>query len=508
MNDKNSIARREQRGRRRFLLSLCVIALTTIPSGFAQNQPVTDSAVQERIRALTDAMERVESQMQESQRELAEIRKQLAALRDSSGAGTAPPAAASDSAKSLADAVANVRETQAVQEAQIATLEQTKVESASKYPLKVSGMILMTAMVNTHGTDSVQTPVVAYSGGGSTGATARQTILGLDGSGPRIFGARSHGDLRIDFSAGAAASGYGNAYSPGVVRLRTAHAELNWDHAQAFFALDRPILSPDSPTSLIAVAEPALAWSGNLWAWNPQFGVSLDALRAGQGTIRIQGALIDTVDAPWSNLAQSGIYSPSSSAESSRWPGVEARLSYGGAQEDGGAHIGVSGLFAPHRVNVLGIAYHSWAGAADFRLPATRFTQLSGSAYYGSALGGLGGGAYKDYVWKYYDDETYSRALDDSGGWLQWKQKAGDRLEFNEAFGIDNVPGHQLLPYATSTPMSYSNLARNRTVTANVIYSPSAYLLFSLEYRHIMSSYVTAPTQSSDAIGLGAGYRF
>jgi hypothetical protein len=56
--------------------------------------------------------------------------------------------------------------------------------------------------------------------------------------------------------------------------------------------------------------------------------------------------------------------------------------------------------------------------------------------------------------------------------------------------------------------VSEYNLARNRTVTGNIIYSPSAYLLFSLEYRRMLSSYVTAPTAVSDIIGLGAGYRF
>jgi hypothetical protein len=102
----------------------------------------------------------------------------------------------------------------------------------------------------------------------------------------------------------------------------------------------------------------------------------------------------------------------------------------------------------------------------------------------------------------------YFRVLDDSGGWVQWKQRTGERLEFNEAFGIDNVPAHQLRPYAAMTPVNFYNLARNRTFTGNVIYSPSAYLLFSLEYRRIASSYVTSPTLFSDVIGIGAGYKF
>jgi hypothetical protein len=54
----------------------------------------------------------------------------------------------------------------------------------------------------------------------------------------------------------------------------------------------------------------------------------------------------------------------------------------------------------------------------------------------------------------------------------------------------------------------YQNLARNRTFTGNVIYSPSAYLLFSLEYRHLESAPITGLTNASDVIGIAAGYKF
>ncbi len=55
---------------------------------------------------------------------------------------------------------------------------------------------------------------------------------------------------------------------------------------------------------------------------------------------------------------------------------------------------------------------------------------------------------------------------------------------------------------------TYSGLARNRAIFGNVIYSPSAYLLLSLEYRKLWTNFATGPTNTSDVIGLGAGYRF
>ena len=493
-------------------LILCASAFL-VPSGRSQTQsaPAEKVTVQERIVTLTNALNTVQAQIEQSQHELADLRQQLAGLRASTGDSVTPDAGLSTSsgAAELAAAVADMRETQSMQETQIATLDQSKVESASKYPVKLSGMILFNGFVNTRRVDAAATPSVALSGSGSTGFSVRQTILGLDITGPQLFGAETHGDLRLDMSASASGSGYSGSYALGLLRLRTAHVDLNWERAHAFFALDRPLLSPESPSSLTAIALPALAWSGNLWAWNPQLGVSYDAFTFRAGSLQAQTALIDAADPPplFSTTA-SGSYTPPSTSELSRWPGVESRIAYASSDEDAGTQFGISGYFSPHRNSSASFTFDSWAGAVDFRLPASRFMEFSGSTYWGNALGDLGGGAYKDYVARIVNGEHYYRALDDSGGWLQWKQKAGEWLEFNEAFGVDNVPASQLRPYAIAPAVSEYNLARNRTFTGNVIYSPSAYLLFSLEYRRIMSSYVTAPSTFSDVIGVAAGYKF
>ncbi len=466
--------------------------------------------MQDQVRRLTEAINRVQTQIDQAQRELGDLKTQLTALQPSveSSHAVAEEQPAYPGAAELSAAVAGIRESQSIHDTQIATLEQTKVESESKYPLKLSGLILMTGFVNTRMVDMAQSPTIALAGPGSTASTVRQTILGIDARGPRLFGADSHADLRLDFDAGATGGLYSGGNAPGVVRMRTAHADLTWDRTKAFFSFDRALMNPDNPTSLTAVATPALAWSGNLWTWNPEFGVSRDLIKAGAASVRVEGALIDVMDSPslYSN-AQSGTYSPPGTAELSRWPGVEGRIAAVSGDPDHGFHFGLSGFFAPHRIPQVR-TFNSWAGALDFSLPISRFTQLTGSAYRGQALGGLGGGAFKDYVVRTYQGDLYFRALDDSGGWIQWKQRPGERIEFNEAFGIDNVPAHQLRPFVMSYAPSYYNLARNRTFTANAIYSPSAYLLFSLEYRRIASSYVDYPTQFSDIISLAAGYKF
>ena len=77
---------------------------------------------------------------------------------------------------------------------------------------------------------------------------------------------------------------------------------------------------------------------------------------------------------------------------------MESRIALVGAQQDNSLQIGVGGLFAPHRT-LGGTNFDSWAAAMDYlRAVSSKHMVLSGNVYRGLALGGLGGGAYKDYV--------------------------------------------------------------------------------------------------------------
>jgi hypothetical protein len=500
---------------------------------FADAQTTSQESISQQIQTLTDGMARAQAQLEQSQRQLDEMRKQLSELQrqmTQSGANVTAPALPAPvvpsyerAAADLSAAIQDIRERQAMQESEIATHEQSKVESESKYPVKVTGLLLLNGFVNSGAVDMVATPTVALPGSGSTGASVRQTILGLDAHGPHLFGARSYADLRVDFDGSVPASvssatSYSGYYSSNatLLRLRTAHAGLKWKHTDAYFSLDHPIFSPDTPTSLTAVAEPALAWSGNLWTWNPQLGVTQDLGLAGSHDLRLQAALIDVGDAPVSPISSSSGASkatPPSSAEQSRWPGVEARVALLGHPVSNNyerSHFGMGGYFAPHHSS-LGFNFDSWAATLDAQLHLPARLQWTGSAYRGLALGGLGGGAYKDFVYRPDEDNPsafYFRALDDVGGWTQLKEKVSERFELNAAFGIDNVFASGLRPFAVTGGSMYQNLARNRTYTGNVIYSPSAYLLFSLEYRHLESSPIVGLPVQSNIIGLGAGYKF
>jgi hypothetical protein len=174
-----------------------------------------------------------------------------------------------------------------------------------------------------------------------------------------------------------------------------------------------------------------------------------------------------------------------------------------------GSHVGVGGYFAPH-LSPAGTRFDAWAATLDAKLVLPGRMQFTGSFYRGAALGGLGGGAYKDFGFVLEPESTryYFRPYDDVGGWAQVKEKFSERLEFNAAFGLDNAFARQVRPYFVTGGTTYQNLSRNRTYTGNVIYSPVSYLLFSLEFRHLESVPVIGASTESNIIGIAAGYKF
>jgi hypothetical protein len=479
------------------------IALAQPASGNAAPSP---QALQQQLDKLVDLLAQEESALKESQLRIDQLRNQVSALQaevagvQSSSPASDPPETTNEAIARLDSQVSALREQQDLQQSEIATHDQIKVESESRFPVKLTGLIVVNGFLNQSGVDVIQAPTVAVSGSGSGGFTLRQSVLGLDARGPHLFGADSSANLRVDFFGNLAQNSYSNG---GVARLRTARAELAWNATRAFFALDRPILNPNAPASLTAIAQPALAWSGNLWNWIPQVGAEYSGGSGPGSHVVVQAAVADIPNPPPFNA--NAVTTPGVSlSERSRRPGSEARIGYSYGDKLTGLQVGLGGYFSPHRGDDF--EFDAWAGTIDYRIPLTSHFELSGNVYRGAALGGLGAGAFKDYVWRPNDD-TY-HALDDTGGWAQLKARIGERFEFNGAYGLDNAFTHELRPYLTPAMGWYQNLARNATLTSNVIFSPTAYTLFSFEYRRIDSSPAAGTASMSDVYGVAAGYRF
>jgi hypothetical protein len=506
-----NFARRERLVVAAMLLFLCCQS-AHLRAQDGSGQTTAPETTEQKVERLAAAVAQAQSQMEAYQKELLELRQQLTALRQQMAAETAgsPPSAqtttangGSATASEAPATLEEIRERQAMEESQIATLDASKVETQSKYPLKVSGLLLFNGFVNTRAVDISASPSYALPGPGSTGLSLRQTVLGLDARGPHLFGATSHADLRVDFFANGTQNNYA---ASGLLRLRTAHAVLNWPHSEAFVELDRSILEPNSPSSLVAIAQPELSWAGNLWNWSPQIGMSHQFVFTDSSRIKMQAALIDTSDPQ--PLGSTTTSSPVTQTERSRWPGTEARVAFQHGEDGVGPELGVGGYFSPHR-DVYSDPFDAWAATMDLRLPLARHFEVTANAHRGQALAGLGGGGYINYFFQYVGPAVSARALDDVGGWTQLKARAGQRVEMNAGYGTDNPFAKEILTVLSSfDATSYPGLARNRSFFSNVIFSPSRYLLFSLEYRRLWTNYSNGPTNLGDVIGIGAGYKF
>ncbi len=465
---------------------------------------------EQELQRLSVAVDQAQAQVDASQKQLLDLKQSLALLQAklAESKNTRTDIVSTEASTEMSAAPASRGnteqrdESQEMQQSELATLNQIKVESSSKYPVTIHGLILLNGFTNSSNVDIPLAPSVAFSGSGSTGASLRQTSFGIDARGPMLAGATSRADFDVDFLGNA--SGPVLAASTGLVRLRTAHAALEWRHTKAFFEFDRPLLNPYTPTSLVSNAQPALAWSGNLWQWVPQAGLTESVLLGGTRTLEVSAAFLDDPDVP--NFTFTGA-SVASAAEQSRSPGGELHLELGLSDKPAGASLGVGGLISPHSL-ADGHSYNAWAGTLDWRLPLPVGLVFTGNAYRGLALGGLGGGSYKDLASQQHGATTISAPLDNVGGWAQLKKPLGERLELNAALGVDQAFAKQLAAYPLSNSSFYGKLARNRTAYGNVIWSPSAYLLFSFEYRRITSYSVTLPTANSNVFGVAAGYKF
>src|SRR5207302_8570335 len=106
----------------------------------------------------------------------------------------------------------------------------------------------------------------------SISATLRQTNLGIEATGQKLLGARTAAGAEIDLAGGNPTKSFG--VTAGLLRLRTAKFNLDWNNTSLAFGQDDLFFSPLSPTSYATVLEPAMSWSGNLWVWTPAIEVT------------------------------------------------------------------------------------------------------------------------------------------------------------------------------------------------------------------------------------------
>src|SRR5580700_2899178 len=513
------------------LMACCAIGVAQEASNRTEPptpEPLSDSVreLREQVRELQAAVDAMRSDWQRARAETAELRRELDEIRT----GTEPRNA------SLKNAVVqNVSRDNALQDEQpdqqeehkksehAASLEeeyqllsgkvddqyQTKVESASKYRLRLSGIVLMNLVSNQGWVDNIDIPTLAGAkppgdSGGSFGATLRQSEIGFETFGPTVAGAKTKADLQLDLAGGFPS--VPNGINSGLLRLRTGTMRMDWTNTSVVVGQDGIFFSPNSPTSFASLAVPALSYAGNLWSWVPQIRVEHRVVLGEESSLTFQGGILDPVSG---EAPQGGFYRQAGPGELSRQPAYAARIAWTHDVFGQPLRVGFGGFYSRQDYR-FSRTVDGWAGMTDIELPLSHQFSLSGKLYRGKGLGGLGGGIGRSALFSGDPAlaSTRVQGLNSVGGWAQLKYRPSNKLEFNAAFGMDNPYASDLKYFKYAQAYGDPTLARNQGSFVNMIYRPRSDLLFSAEYRQLTTYTITEGGNSAGHLKLMMGVLF
>jgi hypothetical protein len=503
---------------------------TTTPANSSADSSLAEPVreLREQIRELQSAVAEIRAESQRYRTETAELRKELEAVRSGvkpEERPTAEPAQGTEVAgypatgaqpseanreERKSERAASLEEQFELLSGKVDDQYQTKVESASKYRMRLSGIVLLNLFGNGGRVDNVDFPAFSYSrsahsSGGSIGASLRQSQIGFEVFGPQVFGARTKADLQIDLGGGF--TPIPNGVNAGLLRLRTGTMRLDWDKTSIVAGQDGLFFSPTSPTSFASLVIPPLSYAGNLWGWIPQVRVEHRWTVGEDSSLVMQGGVLDPVsgEAPVFNF-----YRQPQAGELSRDPALGTRVAWVHTIFGQPLRIGVGGYYSRQEYG-FGRRVDAWAGMSDWDLPLSQRWSLSGKVFRGKGLGGIGGGIGRSVILSDSDltsASTAVRGLNSVGGWTQLKYRPAPKLEFNGAFGLDNAYMADLRAFASPSAFGNPSLARNREGFVNVIYRPRSDVLFSAEYRRVRTFTTFDKSNVADHVNLAMGVLF
>jgi hypothetical protein len=523
-----------------FLLGTAILPAQTI-SQPSQSSPPPDP----NVRALADSVRELQGQVQSLVEQLAELRieelrdraearelrQELVLARDQKQPRTGPagirdpyvglspqpnaslPAvttAAPDppQEQSTEERLARLEENQQLADAKIAEQSQTKVESGSKYRVRLSGIVLLNVFDNQGVVDNedfpqIATPRVPVGSTQSFGGSLRQSQIGVEVFGPELAGARTSADVKFDFAGGF--TDVPNGAVMGIVRLRTGTFRMDWTNTSIVAGQDRLFFAPLAPTSLVSLAVPALSYSGNLWAWTPQVRVEHTVALSDDSHLLVQAGILDSLSG---ELPVSQDRYPSWGEQSGQ-PAYAGRIAWTHRAFGQDLTVGFGGYYARQNFG-LGRNVNGWASTFDVLVPLGKYFDLSGAFYRGAAVAGLGGGIGQSILTSgpFTDPATTIKGLDSMGGWVQLKFKPKTNFEVNGSFGQDNPFAGELRRFPGSPSYFGESLARNLTPFVNFIYQPRSDVLFSVEYRRLQTYMLDSGANTANHIAASVGYIF
>jgi len=418
------------------------------------------------MQKILDRLDRLEKQNRQLLTEIQELRSELK-----------PPAAA--------PAAPDTAERLDVQEARTAELAQSKIEASQKFPVSLTGMLLFNAFANgkyggasEYPLSAAQTPSAA-----DTGATLRQTILGLKFNGPDLPGdGKASGTFYMDFWGGTSSAGNN------LFRVRTATIDLTWTDTTISVGQDKPIVSPRDPVTLAQVGLAPLSDAGNLWLWQPQARIEQRVNFSGDAGL----------------LAQAGIYQTSESYPINGAPAFanifeKARPAYQGRFEffkgSEKRRFEVAPGFSLSTSHVAGASAPSRLATLDWLARPLGWVEFTGAFFHGDDAAGLGG------LRQGFEVLTNGSVLPvhANGAWSQLAFFATPRLSFH-LYGGEEAD--------QSAGFSAGNISRNLTYAGNLMYKLAPNVLAALEIAQMRTDYIASGSRLNNHYDLALGYLF
>ena len=421
---------------------------------------------------------------------------------------SAPTREGQEVGTSLDSRVSKLEEDQELMNDKILEQSQTKIESGSKYRVRLSGIVLLNTEITRGSVDNLDFPQIATppETPGTSGAfsgSLRQSQIGIEAFGPDIAGARTSANVRFDFAGGFPDLPNGVAF--GIMRLRTGTIRFDWENTAIVAGQDSLFFAPLTPTTLTSLAIPALSYTGNLWSWTPQIRVEHRISLSEASHLLVQAGILDSL----TGNVPTAAYRYPSAGEQSGQPAYAARIAWSHRAFDKDLTLGVGGYYGRQNWG-FGRYVNGWMLTSQVSMPLGSYFELGGEFYRGNSVGGLGGGVGQSILLSgaISDPATTIHGLASMGGWVQLKFKPKANFEMNFAYGQDNPFASELRAFpATSYYYGYS-ISRNLSPVVNFIYRARSDILFSIEYRRLQTYPLDSSPILANQIGISLGYLF
>ena len=415
-----------------------------------------------------------------------------------------------DRSPSLPDRLQQVEEYEDLENSRLEEQSQSKIESGSKYRVRLSGIVLLNVFSNRGGVDNQDFPAFAQEtdppfSSSSFGASVRQSQFALEAFGPSVGNARTSARIDFDF-AGGFPQDAPNGQTMGIMRLRTAVVRLDWANTSVIVGQDRLFFAPLSPTSIASLAVPPLSYAGNLWSWTPQVRVEHVVHLSERSSFTVQGGILDSLSGDLPSDGQSGY---SSWGEQSSQPAYASRVALSFPFLGHETTLGTGGYYGRQ---FWGFGRHvdGWASTIDISVPLSRMFALTGAFYRGRAVGGLGGALDQNVLMSgsLFSSATVIQGLDSTGGWMQLKFKPTEKFQINAAYGQDDPFASEMRRFPPGQSYYGYSFTRNQSPMANFIYQLRSDVEFSVEYRRLKTMALGEDTASANHYVATVGYKF